>query len=238
MNRDEFIKKIFSIVAPHIDFLSTFLSFGFDNYWRRKVISYINPGEDVLDVCTGTGRLALLISKKLGRYGSVKGIDINDDMLQVAIQKIKNNPGNLSFLEADSMDMPFQSQSFDVVTVAFGIRNVSEPLRALRECHRVLKNGGRLLCLDLMKPENRFFIPLWKFYVFKIIPLAGRLVVGDPVPYKYLPASIEGFYNKGQFLQLLKDNGFKVLEVRSLTCGTVNLFVAEKRKFYYSFSKK
>ncbi len=227
MSRDEFIKNIFSTVAPHIDFLSTFLSLGLDNYWRRKVTSYINPGEDVLDVCTGTGRLAFLISKRL-KQSSVKGIDINDTMLQVARQKIKNNPGNLSFLRADARDIPFPSQTFDTVTVAFGIRNISEPSRALREIHRVLKYSGRLICLELMKPENRFFAPLWKFYVFKIIPLAGRLIVGDPVPYKYLPASIEGFYNKGQFLQLLKNNGFKVLEVRSLTCGAVNLFIAER----------
>lgn len=129
---------------------------------------------------------------------------------------------------ADSRDMPFPSQSFDVVTVAFGIRNISEPLRALREIHRVLKKGGRLICIELMKPENRFFRPFWKFYVFKVIPFIGWLIVGDPVPYKYLPASIEGFYKKAQFLKLLEDNGFKVIEVHSLTCGAVNLFVAVK----------
>lgn len=228
MNKDEFVKNIFSVVAPHIDFLSTFFSLGLDNYWRRKVIPYINQGDNVLDVCTGTGRLAFLISKRLGRHGSVKGIDINEDMLKIARKKIKGNPGNLSFLRADSRDMPFPSQSFDVVTVAFGIRNISEPLKALGEIHRVLKKGGRLVCIELMKPENRFFRPLWKFYVFKIIPFIGRLVVGDPVPYKYLPASIEGFYNKAQLLQLLEDNGFKVIEVNTLTCGAVNLFVAVK----------
>lgn len=97
MNRDKFVKNIFSTVAHHIDFLSTFFSLGLDNYWRRKVISYVNPGEDVLDVCTGTGRLAFLISRKLGRHGSVKGIDINEDMLQIARQKIKDNSGNSGF---------------------------------------------------------------------------------------------------------------------------------------------
>lgn len=88
MNKDEFVKNIFSAVAPHIDFLSTFFSLGLDNYWRRKIIPYINQGDNVLDVCTGTGSLAFLISKRLCRHGSVKGIDINEDMLKIARKKL------------------------------------------------------------------------------------------------------------------------------------------------------
>ncbi|MCX7794709.1 MAG: bifunctional demethylmenaquinone methyltransferase/2-methoxy-6-polyprenyl-1,4-benzoquinol methylase UbiE [Thermodesulfovibrionales bacterium] len=228
MSRDEFIRKIFSSVAPRIDFLSTLFSLGLDDHWRRKAVSYLNEGENVLDVCTGTGKLAFLISKKVGRRGFVWGIDINEDLLQIARRDSKNN-GNLSFITADSRDIPFDSEFFDAVTVSFGIRNITQPEKALQEYYRVLKKGGRFVCLELMKPENRFFRYIWRIYVSKIIPVISKLIIGDPVPYKYLFASIEGFYTFNEFVQLLKKNGFEVLVARSLTFGVANLFVAEKR---------
>ncbi len=226
--KEEFIKRIFSIVSPYIDFLSSLFSFGLDIYWRRKLLSYIRRGDSVLDVCTGTGRLAFLISKRIGNSGSVTGIDINPDMIKRAQEKISSNPGNLTFIIGDSRNLPFPDCSIDAITMAFGIRNIVDRSEALKECYRVLKPGGIFLCLELMKPEKRFFRPFWRFYLFKVIPLIGGLVTGDPIPYRYLPASIEGFYSVDEFKDLLVKHGFRVKEIKSMTCGTTNLFVALK----------
>lgn len=226
--KEEFIKRIFSIVSPHIDLLSSLFSFGLDIYWRRRLVSYIKKGDNVLDVCTGTGRLAFLISKRIGDSGSVTGIDINPDMIKRAQKRISSNPGNLTFMIGDSKDLPFSDSSIDAITMAFGIRNIVDRSGALKECYRVLRPGGRFLCLELMKPEKRFFRPFWRFYLFRVIPFIGGLVIGDPIPYRYLPASIEGFYNIEGFKDLLVKHGFRVKEIKSMTCGTANLFVALK----------
>ncbi len=193
-----------------------------------RAISYISSGDRVLDICTGTGRLAIMVSKKVDKNGSVTGIDINDEMLAIARKKVKKNPGNLSFILADSKNIPFEDSLFDAVTVAFGIRNISEPEKALKECYRLLKKGGRFICLELMKPESPFFRPLWRFYVFKIVPFIGMMVTGDPLPYRYLPSSIEGFYSVQEFSEVLKNCGFHHIKLHRLTCGTANIFVAEK----------
>ena len=226
--KEELIKRIFSTVSPHIDFLSSLFSLGLDIYWRRRLLSYINKGDNVLDVCTGTGRLAFLVSKRIGDSGSVIGIDINPDMIKRAQKKISPNPGNLTFMIGDSKNLPFSDSSIDAITMAFGIRNIVDRSKALKECYRVLRPGGRFLCLELMKPANRFFRPIWRFYLFKVIPFIGGLVTGDPIPYRYLPASIEGFYSVDGFKDLLVKHGFRVKEIKSMTCGTTNLFVALK----------
>lgn len=228
MNRDEFVKRIFSVVAPHIDFLSCAFSFGLVYFWRRKILNYIMKGDQVLDLCTGTGELAFLISKRLGRTGSVIGLDVNHEMLEIAKGKVRKNPGNISFIESDARAIPFPDNSFDVVTVAFGIRNIPDPVKAINECLRIIKPGGRLICLELMKPEDGFFKRLWRFYVFRVIPSVGGLIIGDPLPYKYLPASIEAFYSRKEFIILLGENGLRVLKVHSMTCGVANIFLAIK----------
>lgn len=230
VERDAFIKGIFSVVAPHIDFLSTFFSFGFCHLWRRKLVSLseMRGNERVLDLCTGTGNMALLLGKRI-RKGSIIGIDFCEEMIRIARRKIKPEQKNISFVVSDAKMLEFPDETFDVVTVAFGMRNITDMVSALCEVRRVLKPNGKFLCLELTKPEKKCFLPIYKFYLFRVIPLLGRIVTGSDIPYKYLPRSIDAFYTPREFNRIIEEIGFRVILTVSMTMGVATIFVAEKR---------
>ncbi|RPI36088.1 MAG: ubiquinone/menaquinone biosynthesis methyltransferase, partial [Nitrospiraceae bacterium] len=162
LDRDTFIKEIFASVAADIDFLSSFFSFGLDQGWRRRLVSLLRltGREKVLDVCTGTGKLAFLLSKKV-KEGSVMGVDFSGEMLGEARKKLNGRPSNISFALSDAKDLDFPENSFDVVTVSFGMRNIPDTAAALHEAHKVLRPGGRFCCLELTPPRNRWVKPLY-----------------------------------------------------------------------------
>lgn len=233
--KSSFVKKIFSEIAPHIDFLTNTFSFGFSKIWRRKLISIsgIKNGEMVLDVCTGTGDLALLIAKKAGPNGCVTGIDFCKEMLDVAKNKIakRNNPkqSKIHLVLADAKNLVFSENTFDTATASFGIRNIPDAAAALKEIRRVLKPDGRFLCLELTKPKKKWLLPLYKFYTFKLMPFIAKIVSKTVLPYSYLPQSIEAFYVTEDFRKLLNDCGFDNVIACPMTFGIATLFVAEKK---------
>ncbi len=228
--RDIFIKQIFSTVAPYVDVLSSGFSFGFDHLWRRKAVSLsgAHAGERILDVCTGTGELAMLLSRKAGPSGSVVGVDFCVEMLVRARRKSNPRYQNLSYVLSDAKGLPFPDNSFDLVTVAFGMRNIPDTILALNEIGRVLKPGGRFLCLELTKPTLWWFLRLYQWYVSRIMPFIGKLVVKTSTPYLYLPKSIEAYYQPDEFRHVIAERGFSGVTVYSLTMGVATIYCAVK----------
>jgi len=230
--RDLFIKQIFSSVAPYVDLLSSGFSLGFDHFWRTKAValSGIREGERVLDVCSGTGELALLLSRKVGPHGSVTGADFCEEMLARAKEKTGSRHRNLSYLLSDAKELPFPDNAFDAVTVAFGMRNIPDTVPALHEIKRVLKPGGKFICLELTKPHADWIRYLYEWYVFKVMPFIGELVVKTAAPYLYLPRSINAFYPPDDFKRIIAECGFSRVVLDSLTLGIATLYRAEKQR--------
>ncbi len=228
--RDLFIRHIFSTVAPYVDLLSSGFSFGFDHFWRTRAVvrSEIHAGDRVLDVCTGTGELALLLAKKVGDAGSVTGADFCEEMLKRAREKTGKNHKNLSYILSDAKRLPFRDDTFDAVTVAFGMRNIPDTTLALREIKRVLKPGGRFVCLELTKPHVRWFRWIYEWYVFRVMPLIAEVVVKTAAPYLYLPRSINAFYQPAEFKAVIASCGYESVTVDSMTMGIATLYRAVK----------
>ncbi|MGD0283595.1 MAG: ubiquinone/menaquinone biosynthesis methyltransferase, partial [Dissulfurispiraceae bacterium] len=166
--RDAFVKNIFALIAHQIDFLSSLFSFGIDSIWRKRLVALakVKSGEKVLDVCTGTGKLAFLLYREVGGQGSVIGADFCEEMLDVAKKKLGHGASGISFVFANAKNLPFDDNAFDVVTVAFGMRNIFDTSIALREAYRVLKPGGRFFCLELTCPQKEWLMPFYNYYCF------------------------------------------------------------------------
>jgi demethylmenaquinone methyltransferase/2-methoxy-6-polyprenyl-1,4-benzoquinol methylase len=229
--RDQYIHNIFTTVAPHLDKLTSGFSFGLDQYWRIRAIarSGISKGEQVLDVCSGTGKLAFLLSRRVGPGGSVMGADFCQEMLDLAKVRAGNRYGNVSFIFSDAKKVPFPDSSFDAVTVAFGIRNIPDTEEALREFKRVLKPGGKFICLELTKPRAAWFRVLYEWYVFKIMPAIAMRVMKNGKPYVYLPRSIEAFHSPEAFERLIASCGFSDISAYPMTMGIATITRAVKQ---------
>ncbi|HXX57999.1 MAG TPA: bifunctional demethylmenaquinone methyltransferase/2-methoxy-6-polyprenyl-1,4-benzoquinol methylase UbiE [Thermodesulfovibrionales bacterium] len=226
--KDTFIKQIFSTVSPYIDPLDTAFSFGLCHVWRRRLVSGIGKGERVLDLCTGTGELAFRIARRVGESGSVVGLDFCDDMLNRAREKMDPRLKNVSFVLSDAKDLAFPDNSFDAVTVSFGIRNVPDTVAVLNAVRRVLRPGGKFFCLELTTPGNRWLLPLYRLYTFKIMPSVARIITRSSLPYTYLPKSIETFYPPEEFKHMMEKCGFTKVKARPMSLGAATLYEAVK----------
>lgn len=228
--RDLFIKQIFSTVAPYVDLLSSSFSLGFDHFWRMKAVelSGIGEGDRVLDVCTGTGELAFLLARKVGPSGSVTGADFCEEMLNRARKKAGGNHRNLTYILSDAKKLPFPDMTFDAVTVSFGMRNIPDTVYALKEIRRVLKPGGKFICLELTRPQAAWFRTVYEWYMFRVMPLVGEIVVKTAAPYLYLPRSIKAFYPPDEFKQVIADSGYASVTIDSLTMGIATLYRSVK----------
>jgi demethylmenaquinone methyltransferase/2-methoxy-6-polyprenyl-1,4-benzoquinol methylase len=222
---------MFAHIAPRYDVANRVLSGGVDRRWRRGAVRFsgAGPGDRVLDVCSGTGDLALALARTGSR---VVGSDFTFEMLRRAGPKTAAQADRLdhppTFVAGDTMELPFRDDSFDLVTVAFGIRNVSAPLEGLREMRRVTRPGGRIVVLEFCKPRVPVVGALYRFYFRRILPVLGRMISGDTKgAYSYLPESVMAFPERGEFLELMRKAGLEAPHQKILTCGIAALYRAE-----------
>jgi demethylmenaquinone methyltransferase / 2-methoxy-6-polyprenyl-1,4-benzoquinol methylase len=228
------VKSMFDEISPRYDLLNHLLSFGIDRRWRKQVVKaikrhfYHHPDSlNILDVATGTGDLALAVAQLQPKR--VEGIDISDKMMdraRVKVQK-KNLSGVLHFQEASAEEIPFDDNQFDVVMVAFGVRNFDNLKQGLIEMYRVLKPGGIMLVLEFSHPNNWFIRQCYKMYSVLIPPL-GRFISNHDQAYTYLPETVRHFPYGATFVEILHECGAKNATCKTLTGGIASLYMAEK----------
>lgn len=220
--------SMFNKISEKYDFLNRFLSFGIDIYWRKKVYNIIkkNSPEIILDVATGTGDLAI----KLSGISDVIGVDISEGMLQKAQQKIqkKKLEKNIKLQISDAECLPFEDNTFDVVTVAFGVRNFENLEKGLLEMKRVLKNNGEIVILEFSQPKNKLISYIYNFYSKYFMTFTGGIISKDKDAYKYLDISSRKFISGEKFLKLMSDIGFKNSKCKKLTFGIASIYLAER----------
>ena len=221
---------MFDNIATNYDFLNHFFSFGIDHLWRRKVVKILKPLKPVsiLDIATGTGDLAIREVKL--NPEKIVGIDISENMLRIGEEKVLSAKLDniISFKQADSAEIPFDENTFEAATVAFGVRNFEDLDKSLSEIFRVLKKNGQLAVLEFSMPEKFPFKQFYKFYLNKIIPLAGKIISKDVSAYSYLSVSIGAFPSGEKFLDYMKKAGFIKAFQRRLTFGVASVYVGTK----------
>ena len=259
------IKNLFSVIARHYDFLNALLSLKRDKHWRQETVkaSEIEPTSKVLDVCTGTGELALAYADKMGAEGFVIGSDFCFEMLVIGDQKVKagriaqkrgrleegknggstlppfqpSSPTSFTllphsspcFLAADTLTLPFLDDTFDVVSVGFGIRNVSDLALGIREMTRVAAPGGRVVILEFTQPTNPLFRGLYYFYFTKVLPFVGNLISRNKDDaYGYLPRSVMKFPNCDALKDVMEGCGLTDVRFQRKTFGIVAIHVGKK----------
>lgn len=224
----EKVKAVFDSVASKYDLLNDLLSLGLHRVWKARCIraTETKQGQKVLDIASGTCDLAIALAKRAGA-GNVIATDINHEMLSVGAARMKAAGVPCPAVEADAEALPFDDGSFDVVTVSFGIRNMTHKDRALKEMFRVLKPGGRLLVLEFSRCDD-WFKPVYDFYSFKFMPWLGGVVAGDAASYKYLAESIRKHPDQPTFAGMMKDAGFDNVSWKNQTFGICALHIGFK----------
>lgn len=231
------IKNLFSVIARHYDFLNSLLSLRRDRSWRRETVkaSGVDLSSKVLDVCTGTGELALAYADKIGAEGFVIASDFCFEMLVIGDEKMdrRDQGTGTSFLAADTLILPFLDNTFDVVSVGFGIRNVSDLEMGIREMARVAAPGGRVVILEFTQPVNPLFRSLYYFYFTKILPFVGNLVSrSKDDAYGYLPRSVMKFPNCDALKAVMEQCGLVDVQFHRKTFGIVSIHVGKKPIHY------
>ena len=227
-NSKRHVTKVFQDVFDKYDLMNDLMSLGIHRLWKKNFINWLNPQKNtiLIDVASGTGDIANLYLNKINYKGSVCCVDVNKEMLDLNKKKIEKNASVKWFCNS-AEKLPFKNNYFDYYTISFGIRNVSNINNALKEAYRVLKPGGRFLCLEFSKVKNEILNRFYKIYS-KSIPQIGKLIVGKSEPYEYLVNSIEEFDSQDEFFRKIKKQNFINVSYRNLSGGIVAIHSAWK----------
>jgi len=231
--REQAVQRMFTAIASRYDLNNTLLSFGLHHRWKRITASFVPPVMNgrVLDIGAGTADLALLIEPRLGPNGHVAAVDLNDAMLREGRRKIGQRAlsKRIACLQANGQWLGFRDNSFDAATAGFCIRNVGDLMKAFTEIRRVLKPGGRFVCLEFSRPVYGWLRSLYDWYSFRLLPWIGTVVARDKTGvYEYLPASIRTFPNQEGLKAMLLKAGFSQVDYRNLSGGIVAIHIAIK----------
>lgn len=226
-DKESMVAGVFHSVAQQYDIMNDLMSFGIHRLWKRFTIdaSGVRPGNKVLDLAGGTGDLTAKFSQLVGKEGQVILADINSSMLNVGRDKLRDRGlvQNIEYVQANAEYLPFDDNTFDIVTIAFGLRNVTNKDNALKSIFRVLKPGGRLLVLEFSKPEHELLNKAYDFYSFNILPKMGEFVAKDGDSYQYLAESIRMHPDQETLKSMMENAGFEQTTYNNLTGGIVAL---------------
>jgi demethylmenaquinone methyltransferase/2-methoxy-6-polyprenyl-1,4-benzoquinol methylase len=229
-NKSEAVRAMFSQIAPKYDFLNHALSLNVDRRWRRFVVAKVRerlekPGALALDLCCGTGDLAIAIAA----VSDTIGVDFCKPMLEIGADKIRGAQVPVVLVEGDALRVPVCDATVDVVTMAFGLRNLDGIDRGLQEMFRVLKPGGRAAVLEFSQPRIPIFRNLFRYYFSRVLPRVGNAISGSEYAYRYLPESVERFPDQVMLQKLMRSAGFSSVNYYNLFGGVAALHIAEKQ---------
>lgn len=232
-NKKEVVGRMFTSAARRYDLLNTVLSMGLHHYWKRYAVNLlpVKEGESAIDLCAGTADISVLLAGKVRSSGRVVALDLNEEMLLLGDKKVRDMKLDsiISCTLANAEEIPYPDNTFDYATVAFGIRNVTDIPKCLREMHRVIKPGGHVLCLEFSKPNTAVMRALYDLYSFYFMPYIGTWLSGDTTNvYRYLPESIRRFPPQEEFKAMMQDAGLRSVHYTNLTGGIVAVHQGEK----------
>ena len=218
-DKTKLVNSVFSNVSQKYDLMNDIMSFGVHRIWKDKFIDWMNPFQNskLIDVASGTGDIARLFSLRSENLSEITCVEPNNEMFQNGKNNLKNFK-NIKWIKSKAETLPIQDNIYDFYTISYGIRNVSNITQSLKEALRVLKPGGRFMCLEFSKIENQIINNIYEKYS-KAIPMIGKYIVGSSHPYEYLIGSIEEFYNQDELLNLIKKSGFSDVKFRNLSNG-------------------
>ncbi|MGN0238318.1 MAG: bifunctional demethylmenaquinone methyltransferase/2-methoxy-6-polyprenyl-1,4-benzoquinol methylase UbiE [Lepagella sp.] len=235
--KSEQVEEMFDSIAPAYDFMNLAMTFGLHRLWQRCALNVATKqmsahiGYEILDIATGTGDIAFELYRRFPR-SRIKGVDLSEGMLRIAEKKLKkldqNAQQNISFELGDSLHLSYDDDRFDLITVAYGVRNFEHLSQGLAEMARVLRPGGKLCIIELSRPRRGMTLWLYQFYTRCIIPLIGRMVSGDPRAYTYLPESIAAAPQREAMTAIMSQAGLADCKWTSLTFGAVTYYIATK----------
>jgi demethylmenaquinone methyltransferase / 2-methoxy-6-polyprenyl-1,4-benzoquinol methylase len=228
--KERYINNLFATIAPKYDLLNSVISLGRHRSWRRKAVamSGLDRGGKAIDVATGTGDFAIELGRAVGDSGTVIGSDFCQPMLELAARKTAHHKCiHLTYANAEAL--PFESNTFDCATIGFALRNVSSVPATLAEMTRVVRPGGRVVSLEMVRPTSRLIAPLWRLYFFKMMPGVAGMLGGEREPYDYLPQSVARFHSREELAGVFEDCGLRDVAVRTLTLGLVCIHMGIKR---------
>lgn len=231
MAKKEGVQIMFDTIAPDYDKLNHILSLNVDKGWRKKAVRQIIDTDAplrILDVACGTGDFLIEIAEKANKESLLQGIDISEEMMKIGREKIKKHGFTAKLEQADCEALPFDNDTFDRISVGFGVRNFEHLSLGIKEMCRVLKPNGKLVILELSVPTNPFFRWCYKLYFLKILPAIGGWVSGDKGAYKYLPASVLKFPAPPVFIDIMKEAGFKTVIHKPLALGICRMYIGLK----------
>lgn len=231
-SKEQYVKDTFNSIAGHYDLMNTLMSMGMDQSWRRKVAETVKakPGMKILDVCCGTGKLTRELVKNVSPTGQVIGIDFSEKMLSEAWKNINESPSkdNIKLIQGDAMNLPFDDASFEGATVGWGLRNLPDLRRGIKEMKRVVKPGSMVVSIDMGKPSAPVFKQLYWLYFEKIVPLLGKIWAGKKAEYDYLYKSACEFESQAELARVFTECGLINTGYINLVGGAVAIVYGQK----------
>jgi len=228
--KERYVEKLFASAAKRYDFLNSIMSLGRHRAWRRFAARQcrLEAGQRALDVAAGTGDLSLELLKEVGPGGTVCGVDFCMPMLQMGARKLVKAEGRAILAAANAEKLPFPDGAFDCAAIGFALRNVADVRAVISEMTRVVRPGGRVVSLEIFGPEAGWFLPFWKLYFGRIVPVAARMLGGGKEAYRYLPASVERFCSRRELKLVMEECGLCDVKIWNLALGAVCVHVGTR----------